>query len=300
MIIALRLLIILLVVVALFVAWIYFRQDSMIYFPRPYRPDHLAMVPPRAVKIQYEISCGQQTAWYVPPRSAADPKALPERLWILFGGNGSLALFWSNGVNVSADADAAYVMFDYPGYGHCQGKPSPDAMAESGDALLGAIADHLGVTDETLKAKTTLRLMGHSLGAAVALAFAERNPADRLVLAAPFTTMRAMADRSVSPWLGWLLRHNFDNETALKTLAARQPQPHVILTHGTADDIIPIEMSRKMSAAHPDMIDYIEIKNANHESILDGIEHYMAPELPRGLKSQAEAAKYITQSKVKH
>ncbi len=296
MILAIRFLLCVLVAVALFIAWIYFRQDRMIYHPRPYRDDHLAMIPRDAIQLDYKISCGTQTAWYVPPRSSSIPPGqLPDRLWILSGGNGSLALFWGDVVHASPDGEAGYLMFDYPGYGHCEGEPSPDSMAESGDAALQALAAHLDTTLENVK-NTRVRLLGHSLGAGVALAFAQRHNVDRVVLIAPFTSLRAMADKAVSPWLGWLLRHNFDNLTALTNLSQRAPQPRVIVTHGTLDNVIPVEMSRRMKEQLPNLVEYIEIPGANHESILDGIEAYMAAELPQpvtSLKQAKQAARSV-------
>lgn len=258
------------------------------YKPRLYREDVLANAPQRAVKIEYKISCGQQTSWYVPPRSATDPQALPARLWIMFGGNGSLALHWSHVIEASPDPDAGFVLFDYPGYGHCEGKPSPDSTAESGDALLAALAAHLKTPVETLKAQK-LRLLGHSLGSGVALAFATRHTADRVVLVAPFSSAQAMADRVVTPLMGWLIRHKWDNRIALEAVAEQLPPPQVIITHGDADNVVPVEMGRELERKWPDLVDYIEVPGADHGNILDGVEFYMAPQLPRPLTSLKHA-----------
>ncbi len=277
------------------VAYFYLRQESMMYKPRPYRDDVLSNAPRRAVKIEYKISCGSQTSWYVPPRSATDPHALPARLWIMFGGNGSLALHWSHVIEASPDSDAGFVLFDYPGYGQCEGKPSPESIAESGDAMLLALGAYLNVTPETLKAQK-LRLMGHSLGSGVAMAFATRHEVDRIVLVAPFSSAQAMADRVVTPLMGWLIRHKWDNRIALDTVARQLPPPQVIITHGDDDNIVPVEMARELKRASPNLVDYIEVPGADHGNILDGVEFYMAPELPRpltSLKQAREAAENI-------
>lgn len=271
-----RLALLLLVAVAIFAALLYFYQHKLIYYPRPYRADSQGLIPQRAARLEYSTSCGKQTAWYVPARSATDPLQQPRTLWIFFGGNASLALFWSNGVNAAPDDDAAFLLFDYPGYGYCEGKPTPESIAESGDAALAAVAAHLGVTSATLQ-QTRLGLMGHSLGAAAALQFATRHPAYKVVLAAPFTTLRAMANRTVSPALGWLLRHNFDNEASLRALQKQQPPPKVIVTHGTADPVVPVEMSRALKSQFPDLIEYIEVKGTDHEFILNDIERHISP-----------------------
>jgi len=58
-------------------------------------------------------------------------------------------------------------------------------------------------------------LLGHSLGAAAALQAGAVIPARQILLIAPFTSMRAMAKRSVGVPLAYLLRHDFDNEARL-------------------------------------------------------------------------------------
>jgi len=282
--VALRLALCVFIAVAIFVILLYSQQEKMIYKPRAYRPDHLERLPDSAVKLEYEINCGKQSSWYVPPRNGTDPKALPETLWIYFGGNGSLGLSWLHVIKYSPDAGAGHLMFDYPGYGNCQGKPSPKTMAVSGDALLVALAGHLDVPLEKLKART-IRLMGHSLGSGVALEFAERHEVDRLVLVSPFTSTRSMADLVVSPYLGWLITHHLDNRKALDTLADRDPQPRIIITHGTADTVVPVEMGRELKALYPDMIDYVEIAGADHGNILDEVELYELPDLPDQVSS---------------
>src|SRR5690606_29494827 len=160
-------------------------------------------------------------------------------------------------------------------YGYCEGAPTPESIAESSDAMLQAVATHLGTPPEDLKQRTRLGLMGHSLGAAVALQFATRHTPYKVVLAAPFTTMRTMANRTVTPALGWLLRHRYDSIHALGKLNPLSPRPKVIVTHGTADPVIPVEMSRELKRRFPDMIEYVEVEGKDHEYILDDIELYI-------------------------
>jgi pimeloyl-ACP methyl ester carboxylesterase len=160
-----------------------------------------------------------------------------------------------------------------------------------------ALAGYLGVAPEKL-AGQKLRLMGHSLGAAVALQFALRHHADRIILAAPFTTLRAMADKAVTPWLGWMLRHNFDNLSAIAALLKGPSPPRIIVTHGTADEVIPIEMSREIKSRWPDSIELVEVKGADHEYILDDIESYMAPDLPHPVTSLKQAMQAASESAV--
>ena len=66
-------------------------------------------------------------------------------------------------------------------------------------------------------------MIGHSLGAAAALDFAEHHPVERIVVIAPFTTLREEAARVVGGPLSHLLTENYDNRSALKKILANNP-----------------------------------------------------------------------------
>lgn len=250
----------------------------MIYPRRQYRPDYENMLPPKAVPLEFKISCGTQKAWYVPPRNAENPESISGSLWLMFGGNGSLALFWNDTVQNTADDAAGFILFDYPGYGFCEGDPSPESISEAADAVVGAVADWMDISSEKLLDRP-VRLMGHSLGTGVALDFATRHKTDRIILFAPFTSFRAMANRVVSPMFSWMLRYHVDSLEALEEIANEDDPPKVIVIHGTIDEIVPVEMGRKMKEKFPELVEYIELPTANHVNVLDGAEKYTAAEL---------------------
>ncbi len=112
-------------------------------------------------------------------------------------------------------------------------------------------------------------MLGHSLGAATGLNFAARHPVERIVLIAPFTTMRAMARRSVGWPLCWLLLHNYDNRARLRELAARPHPPRIAIFHGEDDQFIPVAMGRGLAAMFPGMIAFHPVPGAGHASVLD-------------------------------
>jgi pimeloyl-ACP methyl ester carboxylesterase len=261
------------VVMVLLVVLLFFFQSHLIYHPQPYRPDYKRLLPPRASEIEYNTACGRQVAFYVPPRSSDSPTTIPQRLWVAFGGNGSLALFWSDTVQQSPDPDAAFLLVDYPGYGKCSGSASPQSIEESSEAALCALSTHLQCEPAALDAD--INVLGHSLGAAAALQFAVHHPIKRAVLVAPFTTMRNMAKHVVGSALSVVLRHNYDNVARLQELAAREHPPEIIILHGDADPIIPVQMSRDLAAAFPRMIELHEITGADHVTVLDHVEQFL-------------------------
>src|SRR3954465_10265375 len=69
-------------------------QSRLMYFPRPYgRAIVWDLEQRKGKQIEYTTSQGQQVAFYLPPR--VDATADPAFLWIVCGGNGSLALDYS-------------------------------------------------------------------------------------------------------------------------------------------------------------------------------------------------------------
>jgi pimeloyl-ACP methyl ester carboxylesterase len=243
------------------VAFLLSCQSSLIYHPRPNEPgmiEHLENN--RGERLTYRTSQGQQTAWYRPPYRGPETGA---PLWIAFSGNGSLALDWMHFAGV-ADGCFAWLMIDYPGYGECEGKPTPKAIRESSVAALNQLAVRLKVPREVLISRSLV--IGHSLGAAAALMAAEDLGIHRGILISPFTSMTDMG-REVLGWpLCYLNLHRFDNR---KTLAAvcQHPEARFTIYHGMKDNLIPIHMSSELADAHPGKVTF-EAVSGGHNDVL--------------------------------
>jgi uncharacterized protein len=188
------------------VALIYFKQHSMIYHPRPYDLSYAQSLPADGEEISYALPFGKQTAFYIP---AHNNVRRPERVWMAFCGNASLALDWTTILAGYPHGDDAFLLIDYPGYGKCQGDASIPSMRASSDAALKMLAKRLGLSGEELELR--LCTIGHSLGSAVALDFAARHHVQRVVAISAFTTLREEAARIVGGPLSHLLVENYDN-----------------------------------------------------------------------------------------
>jgi pimeloyl-ACP methyl ester carboxylesterase len=263
------------------VLFLFFRQHSIIYYPRAYPPG----VPGPSsgvITLTFVTPDGSQAAYYLPPAKAAGDA--PRNLWLLFGGNASLALDWLDFVEFVRDSSAAFLFIDYPGYGRNEGKASPDGILRTTEGALASLGRRWGVQFKPARSSAdsgghpqagaeparvpVLNVMGHSLGCAAGLQCAARWPVDRIILLAPFTTMRAMARKAVGTWLSGLLRHDFDNLAAMKVLQQRSPQPRVFIFHGTDDLVIPVRMGRELAALAPEMVTYSEVLHADHNELL--------------------------------
>jgi pimeloyl-ACP methyl ester carboxylesterase len=257
-------------------------QRRLIYFPRRYAPDELRLARGALIEVPYTTAAGRQTAFYVPPREGGDDPGSarggdvkregvgerPDRLWVVFGGNAAQALSWLDFVEAYPDKRTAFLLVDYPGYGVNAGRPTRASIVESGVAALAAARGQFKF-DAATSPSVSLGLLGHSIGAAAALELAVRDRPDRIVLVSPFTSMMAMARRSVGWPLCRLLFDRFDNEARLAELAARSPRPAVVILHGTADDIVPRRMGEALAAAYPGWIVFHPVLGGDHNWIID-------------------------------
>lgn len=236
-------------------------QRRLIYFPRPYPAD----LPPAAntVPLEFSTEQGRQTAFYLPP--AQSPPDGRINLWLVCGGNGSLALDWLELLTDFPEPAAAFLLLDYPGYGRCQGRPGPEAITESIDLALAALAARLGQPVGELTGN--LKVLGHSLGAAAVLLHAGRRPVRQMVLIAPFTSLRDMATMLVGPLLSRTLLHDYDNRARLREVLARDVPVPITIIHGSHDKIVPAAMGRELAALSPRIV-YHEIDRGDHNYIL--------------------------------
>jgi predicted esterase len=240
------------------VSLIYFRQHSMIYHPRPYDATYAHALPPNGVEITYTLPVGRQVAYYIPGH-----ELLPKRLWVAFCGNGSLALDWTTILHGYPENGDAFLLVDYPGYGRNAGYATIGSTRASADAAVRALTDRLHIAEEQL----VLCTIGHSLGSAVAFDFAGHHRVRRVVAIAPFTTLREEAATIVGHPLSRLLIENYDNRKALAGIAKQSPGVRIAIFHGVNDEVIPVEMGRKLALEFP-AIEFSAIDGADHVSVL--------------------------------
>ena len=88
----------------------------------------------------------------------------------------------------------------------------------------------------------------------------------RAVLCAPFTTMTDMARRTLGWPLCLLNRHRFDNIARLQTLAGGEAQVRIF--HGTADEVVPVGMSRELAAKFPQIVRLTEMRESHHNEVV--------------------------------
>ena len=238
---------------------LYFRQHSLVYHPRPYDDSYAYALPADGEEIEYSVGAAKCSAYFLP-----GSKPLPKRIWVAFCGNGSLALDWTTILRNYPWNGDAFLLVDYPGYGKNGGYATMSSMRASADSALKALTERLKTNEDHLELCT----IGHSLGAAVALDFATRHSVERIVLIAPFTTLRDEAAALFGGWIARLLIESYDNRANLAEAMKRNPKARIAIFHGTDDEVVPVRMGRELAREFP-FVRFLAVEHADHVSVLN-------------------------------
>jgi len=170
-------------------------------------------------------------------------------------------------------------LVDYRGYGRSGGSPFEEGLYRD------ARAAYAWWRSEIAGAAKKLVLVGESLGGAVAVDLAAREPVAGLILQSTFNSARDMA-RTVMPLglLQPLARIHFDS--AAKISSVRCP---IFFIHGNRDGIVPLHLGRKLFDAAPGPKDFYEVDGAGHNDLLWISGHELAARL-RSFLARLETA----------
>jgi hypothetical protein len=185
-------------------------------------------------------------------------------VWVAFCGNGSLALDWTSILKDYPPNGDAFLLIDYPGYGKNRGYATIASTRLSANAALQTLLERV----QTDEARLTLCTIGHSLGAAVALDFATNHHVQKIVLIAPFTTLREEAASIFGGWVSRLLMESYDNRQNLRVAMKLNPATRVAIFHGTEDQVIPVRMGDELAREFP-FVQFFAVKGADHVSVLN-------------------------------
>jgi fermentation-respiration switch protein FrsA (DUF1100 family) len=181
-----------------------------------------------------------------------------------------LLYFHGNGGNVSTNlarveryhaVGFSVFLIDYRGYGLSEGRfPSEKRVYEDAETAWRYLVEQRGVAPEQLY------LFGHSLGGAIALELARRQPQiPGLVIEGTFTSMKDMATyKGRYSWLpiNWLLTQRFN--TLEKVPSLNTP---IFFLHGTDDQIVPAYMSEKLYQVAREPKELWLVENARHNDV---------------------------------
>ncbi|MEO1149031.1 MAG: alpha/beta fold hydrolase [Cyanobacteria bacterium J06638_22] len=243
-------------------AFLYVRQTRLIFFPE----EALESTPADVnvafeevwIEIPVEDGVERVHGWWMPV--TGNPQ----------GERGALLYLHGNGSNIGANVNHAarfhqmglsVLLVDYRGYGMSDGGfPQEATVYEDAQASWEFLVNELGYRPEQVF------IYGHSLGGAIAIDLAIRQPdAAGLMVQGSFTSMLDMANRTTS--FGWLpidqlLTQRFDSIAKVPQL-----QMPVFFMHGLEDDQIPADMSEMLHAASPEPKRLWLVPDAGHNDL---------------------------------
>jgi uncharacterized protein len=201
---------------------------------------------------------------------SADGTRLHARWYPCVGAKGAVLICHSRSGNLSLEigpADVAgwhhemassVLIFDYPGYGRSAGSPSEAGCYAAASAAHGWLTHVHGVPSHQVL------IYGRSLGSAVAVELASRQPHRALILVSPLTSLPDVVLSQV-PLVPahWLMRNRFDSLARI----ARCAQP-VFIVHGTDDRLVPFAQGEALFAAVRGRKQLLAVDGARHGNCL--------------------------------
>ncbi|PSO51053.1 MAG: phospholipase [Cyanobacteria bacterium SW_9_44_58] len=193
--------------------------------------------------------------WWIPSPSPEAPVLL-----YLHGNGGNVGANLPRVQRYYAIGFSVFLM-DYRGYGWSEGRfPSESRMYEDAETAWQYLVNQREIPPEQLY------VFGHSLGGAIALELATRQPQiPGLAIEGSFTSIIDMArDRGSYSWLpiNWLLTQRFNSLKKLRSL-----DMPILFIHGTDDPIVPAEMSQTLYQAASGRKELWFVENAGHNDV---------------------------------
>lgn len=243
---------------ALILGYIKYLESHIIFFP-----DKGIAFTPSSFNLSFEdvyIPIKENikiNAWFIPVNNAK------YTVLFLHGNAGNIStrldkiqLFKEMGVNI--------FIIDYQGYGQSQGRPSEEAIYIDAKAAYDYLVNTRNIRPEQII------LYGESLGSAASINLASEAEIKAVILEGGFSRGRDMAKR-LYPFLpAFLFPNNFDSLSKIKKV--KSP---VLFIHSPDDEIVPINLAKKLYNAAPGPKDFMEINGSHNTGILDSPKKFI-------------------------
>ncbi len=231
-------------------------QRSYIYYPATEEMSLLEAAAEREGLVPWRLADGEAAGWR--PLDRGDGPRM-----VVFHGNAGYALYrtyYPQFFSWAENGDEWEVLlFEYPGYGARDGRPSEKNFVESARA---AVRDLLEEEPDR-----PLYLLGESLGSGVAGWIAGESPddIDGLLMVTPFTSLADVGSAHF-PYLPvrLLLRDRYDSVEHLRDYSGPMA---VLLAAG--DRVVPARLGRELYEGYSGPKRLWEIEGADHNTLFD-------------------------------
>jgi pimeloyl-ACP methyl ester carboxylesterase len=236
-------------------AVMYFAQEKLLFFPEVLPANHAFPFPNRPEEVWLTMTDGTRihALYFAVPR--------PKGAVLYLHGNGGSLNSWGREAESLNAAGFAVLLPDYPGYGRSGGSLKNEKQLHETGTLAYAY----------LKAKfpeTDITVVGRSLGTGMATLLAKENQPRALILISPYTSITEQALRRFPFVPPFLVKYPLPTEKWIGDV--RCP---VTLIHGTDDDVIPYECSRRLLPLIRSTGKLVTVEGAGHND-LHGFEAY--------------------------
>jgi fermentation-respiration switch protein FrsA (DUF1100 family) len=230
-------------------AFMYFMQRAMMYFPERLRTAPREAGFAEAEEIVLDSADGERViAWHVAPR--ADKPVV-----LYFHGNGGALRFRVPRFRALTADGTGLLALSYRGYAGSSGRPTEAGLIADGFAAYEFAASRYP--------PDRIVLWGESLGSGVAVALAAEKTVWRVVLEAPFASAVEIAAHAY-PFLPvrWLMTDQFRSD-----LRAGKITAPVLILHGERDGVVPIASGERLYAVIKAPKEFVRFAQAGHENL---------------------------------
>lgn len=155
--------------------------------------------------------------------------------------------------------DYNFLMVDYPGYGESSGKPSNDSILKMAESVYDYVKTEQGLNEQII-------IMGFSIGTGPATYVSSVCDVNGLVLVAPYDEARSLYNKYINIFHGpicFMVRNKFESKKYAKNVKV---SPLIIASED--DEVIPYQLSQKLSKEFLQSPAFITVKKLGHNDIL--------------------------------
>jgi fermentation-respiration switch protein FrsA (DUF1100 family) len=231
-----------------------FLEDRIVFHPIPAADEWLSKPDEHIQDVDFTAADGMRLhGWWCPCEGARGA------ILHCHGNAGNLSFLGRCAVELREQLHESVLLFDYPGYGHSDGKPTEAGCYAAADAAFEWLTQTQGISPEQVV------LYGESLGGGVAVELAHRRPHRALVLVKTFTSIPNVGQQRLPFIPAHLIAHNhFDNLAKIK--ACTRP---VFIAHGSADDVIPFAEGQRLFDAANEPKQFVAVEGKDHNDVLE-------------------------------
>lgn len=241
--------------------FLYFKQESLLFYPEKLPAGYRFNFPQAHTEFPITAADGTQLSGLLFKAQAA--RGL---VFFLHGNAGSLA-GWGSLAATYTRLGYDVFLLDYRGYGKSDGTITSQAQL-----LTDVEAAYVQVRAGYSEAEVVIA--GYSLGTGPAAWLAARHHPKLLLLHAPYYSMADMAAHTVAVWPilpSWLLRYPLPTNEFVQQVKAP-----VILFHGDQDELIPYGSSTRLKALLKPADQLVTIQDMGHMGLTDEPEYQQA------------------------